>query len=445
MPWSATKGGGTCPASKWAVVNKATGRTMGCHDSQESANRQIAALNANVTETQPGSGGPMPTPLHESTVLNEAADASAIRTGRMLVQAISAGVGTSGYYSPAVLERAAGDRLITRGTPLHVDHVSESERHDRPERSVNTIAGVFTSDARFDPERNSLVGDVQIFAPFRERLAEMAPYIGLSITGSATDVSEGEHDGRRVPVIEGLAAIDSVDFVTKAARGGEVLLAESAQQDSAVVDHVTETYGQALTEVGLRIVPVAPTAQESETPSTASTDPPADPSPAAESAEPSTTSQEEPVTETQQDAGGTAPTGSPRQVIEAQLAEMRGQVAQMAARERARHIIAETLGDAWLTPSVVTRLTGELIESLPIVNDTLDEQALRDQTTRARDRAEAEVAEALQAAGVGKPRGLGALTESSGGRGPDLTADLEKSFRALGMSEAAASTAAKGR
>ena len=140
-----------------------------------------------------------------------------------------------------------------------------------------------------------------------------------------------------------------------------------------------------------------------------------------------------------------APTGSPRQVIEAQLAEMRGQVAQMAARERARHIIAETLGDAWLTPSVVTRLTGELIESLPIVNDSLDEQALRDQTTAARDRAEAEVAEALTAAGVGRPRGLGALTESTGGTGPDLTDRLEESFRALGMSESAAALAAKGR
>jgi hypothetical protein len=442
MPWQVTKGGGTCPASKWAVVNKQTGATMGCHDSRKSANKQLAALNANVTETEPGSGGPMPTPLHESTVLNEAADASAIRTGRMLVQAISAGVGTSGYYSPAVLERAAGDRLITRGTPLHVDHVSESERHDRPERSVNTIAGVFTSDARFDPERNSLVGDVQIFAPFRERLAEMAPYIGLSITGSATDVSEGEHDGRRVPVIEGLAAIDSVDFVTKAARGGSVLLAESAQQDSAVVDHVTETYGQALTEVGLRIVPVAPTAQESQTSSTASTDPPPASEPAVESAPPST-----PTTEEHQMPEQTqgAPTGSPRQVMEAELAERRSQVAQMAARERARDIIAETLRDAWLPPLSVSRLTGELIEALPIVNNTLDEQALRDRATRARDQLEAEHAQTLEAAGLGRPRGLGALTESSGGRGPDLTADLEKSFRALGMSEAAASTAAKGR
>ena len=140
-----------------------------------------------------------------------------------------------------------------------------------------------------------------------------------------------------------------------------------------------------------------------------------------------------------------APTGSPRQVIEAQLASMRSEVAQMRGREQARSIIAEVLNDAWLTPSVVTRLTSELIESLPIVNDTLDEAALRGSATAARDRAESEVAEALTAAGVGKPRGLGALTTPASGGGADLTARLEESFKAQGMSPEAAKIAAKGR
>jgi hypothetical protein len=447
MPWSVTKGGGNCAASKWAVVNKQTGQTMGCHDTQESANRQLAALNVNVKHSDPG--GSMANPLHESTTLEKAADVAGLKSGRMLVQAISAGVGTSGYYSPEVLERAARDRLITRGTPLHVDHMSETERQDRPERSVNTIAGVFTSDIRYDSERRALVGDAQIFQPFRERLAEMAPYIGLSITGSASDIVEGEFEGRKVPVVEGLAAIDSVDFVTKAGRGGQVLLAESAQQNTAVIDHVNATYGQALSEVGLQIVRVTETANPDPAPEPVppaelpAGTPPETPEPAAESAGPPPPTEEHNMPP---DNAQGAPTGSPRQVIEAQVAEMRSEVAQMRARERARDVIAETLNDAWLTPSVVNRLTGELLVSLPIVNDALDEAALRESAARVRDTAEAEVAEALTAAGVGKPRGLGALTASAGGgKAEDITARLEESFKAQGMSPEAAKIAAKGR
>lgn len=164
----------------------------------------------------------MPQRLAETTPLSEAGTATS--KGTIRVRAISAGLGSSGLYSPEVLEQAATDQLITRGTFLHVDHASQTERHDRPERSVSTIAGVFTEAATYDADTESLVGEVQLFEPYRERLMEMAPYIGLSISGSATDVTEGEYEGKRVPVIEGLHSIDSVDFVTRAGRGGQVLL-----------------------------------------------------------------------------------------------------------------------------------------------------------------------------------------------------------------------------
>lgn len=166
----------------------------------------------------------MPKRLTETTPLSEAGTSTSTDRGTLRVQAISAGLGSSGYYSPAVLEQAATDQLIARGTFLHLDHPSETERHDRPERSVSTIAGVFTESATYDADTKALVGEVQLFEPYRERLMEMAPYIGLSISGSASDVTEGEHEGRKVPVIEGLAAIDSVDFVTRAGRGGQVLM-----------------------------------------------------------------------------------------------------------------------------------------------------------------------------------------------------------------------------
>jgi hypothetical protein len=50
MPWDVVRGGGTCRADQWAVVRRG-GKTVGCHDSEQSAKRQLAALNVNVRES----------------------------------------------------------------------------------------------------------------------------------------------------------------------------------------------------------------------------------------------------------------------------------------------------------------------------------------------------------------------------------------------------------
>jgi hypothetical protein len=44
MPYDIRKGGGTCSASRWAVINRSSGRTMGCHGSKTDARKQQAAL-----------------------------------------------------------------------------------------------------------------------------------------------------------------------------------------------------------------------------------------------------------------------------------------------------------------------------------------------------------------------------------------------------------------
>src|SRR3546814_15388711 len=56
--------------------------------------------------------------------------------------------------------------------------------------------------------------------------------VGLASGGSATDITGGEAEGRTGPIIEGLADIASVDFVTRAGRGGRVLsVLESARPE----------------------------------------------------------------------------------------------------------------------------------------------------------------------------------------------------------------------
>ena len=53
MPWTIKGDYKACPTGKkWAVVNKKTGRVMGCHASQAHALRQLAALYANVPEAR---------------------------------------------------------------------------------------------------------------------------------------------------------------------------------------------------------------------------------------------------------------------------------------------------------------------------------------------------------------------------------------------------------
>lgn len=142
------------------------------------------------------------------------------------IQIITPGWGSSGYYSPDVLERAAENRVIPAGTHMYFDHASDSERTDRPERSVRDIAAVLTEDATWDG--TGLFANADILGPHAELIEALAPYIGVSISGSATDTSIGEAEGRTGPIIEDLAHVASVDFVTRAGRGGAVLL-ESAR------------------------------------------------------------------------------------------------------------------------------------------------------------------------------------------------------------------------
>lgn len=170
-------------------------------------------------------GGSMSNQILERGRLLDA-DTSKAGKIRRPIQIITPGWGSSGYYSSDVLERAAKNRVIPKGTHMYLNHASESERSDRPEREVEKIAAVLVEDARWDGTR--LIADADLMGPHAELVEAVAPYIGVSISGSATDITIGEAEGRRGPIIEDLAVVDSVDFVTHAGRGGMVLL-ESAR------------------------------------------------------------------------------------------------------------------------------------------------------------------------------------------------------------------------
>lgn len=181
------------------------------------------------------------------------ATSSTTSTGaRARVTIISPGQGSSGYYSPEVIAEAAP--LFEAGTHMYLDHATESERAERGVRSLDRLVGVLESAPTLN-HKGALVADVKIMPAWREFVKEAYPYIGVSISASG-EIEESEQ-GR---VIKKLTAVESVDFVTRAGRGGKIdALLESAvtkedlsesteQEDGPMTVTITEAEHKALTE-----------------------------------------------------------------------------------------------------------------------------------------------------------------------------------------------------
>lgn len=177
----------------------------------------------------------MPEPINESVPIGEAQD---LGNGRYKVVAITAGKGSSGRYPADTLREAASRNLLSRGTHSFWDHDTASGRHERPERSVRDLVGVFTSDATWDEGMQGLVAEYQVFSPYRQLFSELAEHVGLSIVGDGDVVME---NGERV--VKSLEHIHSVDLVTRAGRGGKVLSLLESARPSFDADDMAATSG----------------------------------------------------------------------------------------------------------------------------------------------------------------------------------------------------------
>ena len=154
-------------------------------------------------------------------ILEQGGGASSATGARARITIISPGQGSSGYYPGQTVAEAAP--LFTKGMHMYLDHATESERAERGVRSLEKLVAVFESDAELGPN-GALLADVKIMPAWQPFVREAYPYIGVSISASG-EVEESEH-GR---TITRLTAVESVDFVTKAGRGGKIdALLESA-------------------------------------------------------------------------------------------------------------------------------------------------------------------------------------------------------------------------
>jgi hypothetical protein len=155
--------------------------------------------------------------------------------GSLLIQVITPGWGSSGYYSPQVLEAAGKNRVWPAGTHMYFDHPSASEASNRPERSVKDLAATLTEDARWDGER--LVARAEPVGLGKTVLADEAfrKAVACSVRASA-EMNMGEAAGRKGWVVEKILpdTFNSVDFVTHAGRGGMILESARAAVDADV-------------------------------------------------------------------------------------------------------------------------------------------------------------------------------------------------------------------
>lgn len=153
--------------------------------------------------------------------------------GVYVLDVIRSGWNVSGsrYYAADVLERDI-PKVYGRGTQMFIDHPTDSERTDKPERSVSTLAAVFLEDpwpVREDDGRVTMRTTARVFAPWQGLIEDAWPHIGVSINGHGRG-DYGEAEGRSGLVMEELTYGQSVDFVTRPGAGGRIVgLLESAR------------------------------------------------------------------------------------------------------------------------------------------------------------------------------------------------------------------------
>lgn len=327
--------------------------------------------------------------LGDCVPLVEADAAVPLSEATATLKLISPGWGSSGYYSPTLLKNAAAK--FTKGVKMYWNHQTAAEEAARPEGNLDHLAGELLEDATWNesgPTGPGVYAKAKVFERFAPAVKDLAQHIGVSIRAVGT-AKPGEAEGRKGPVIETIAGVKSVDYVTVPGRGGEILsLFEAA---------------------GRR--------------------------PATEPTQP----QEQEMNEAQVKA-----------LLEAELTPLRAEnAASKAEAARLRETLAlrdakdfttRKLATIDLPQATKTRLAESLPARATLKDGVLDEAAF----AAVVEAAVTEEAAYLKSVGIGAGRivGMGAAaTEPKTVKPEDITA----AFVALGMSESAAKYAAEGR
>lgn len=161
--------------------------------------------------------------LHESTA---AVGTESLGEGKYRIRIIVPGQGSSGIYTAENLAESAP--LFKAGTEMFIDHPTETEEWERPERSIRDYAGVFLEDATVG-EDGALYTVCKVFSGVNDLIKDKWEHIGVSINAWC---NEPIAETGVVPVFAG---VRSVDFVTAPGAGGAIVdLLESNRNNNSI-------------------------------------------------------------------------------------------------------------------------------------------------------------------------------------------------------------------
>jgi hypothetical protein len=138
------------------------------------------------------------------------------------IKVISPGTGSSAHYPAAVVEHMAP--LVKPGTLMFWNHQTSAQEAERPEGDLDHLAAIITKQGVWNengPKGPGVYAEAKVMADYAQKVEERAPHIGLSIRAGGTTTGKTVN-GK--PELKSIDHIESIDYVTKAGRGGMALV-----------------------------------------------------------------------------------------------------------------------------------------------------------------------------------------------------------------------------
>lgn len=188
-----------------------------------------------------------PLKLHETWSVSVAEAIDGATSGKFLIRIINAGRGSSAIYPAAALEAAAAEKIFPAGTHMYIDHAGPQRRGQFGERSIRDLAATLLEDAVWNPDAEALEAPAHVFPQFVPVLTGMKDAIGVSIAAFAEATRPTPPE--KLPTVTRFTGVESVDFVVRAGRGGQILaILESAGVTEATARDRRDQLDKAITD-----------------------------------------------------------------------------------------------------------------------------------------------------------------------------------------------------
>lgn len=397
------------------------------------------------------------------------AESSVRSDGTLPIKLIGPGWGSKGYYSADVIKRD-GPAAFPRGTQMFWDHATPTEEAERPEGTLSKLAAVLVTDPYWKEsgaKGPGLYAEAKAFGQYQSHIDDMGPHIGVSIRSKgrakpgAAEGSEGRIISSIFSAREAIAAgiIPTVDFVTVAGAGGEIVeLFEAAGRGEKPMK-INEGLGSAIKRIlgsqGKSEDEFCKDCALDETTARGILSGDID-APTDEQMRHIADYLNVNVGKLQPTKEGRVPTEDNSKMEEqlkeaadmiAKLTEQNERLQKAQVKTEAKERAEDALSESGLPEATRKRLARQLAANVPTSDGVLDESAFDTLTEAAITEAKAEVDAIMSESAKPTITNMGGGGQHFGKKreGEEADARLESAFASLGLSEAASKVAANGR